>query len=309
MPAMKSVVPRTRSFATTLACVLTLSSFWHRATAETPEELATALTTHTWSFPAAKPPIYFNNDGKVIDGDNHLRFTWQLDADTGTVHLVEYRWKAKDKDKARIDLWFSKDLISFTWFDSRTKATGVGSRMDEAASDKTAAGAAAEPEKAAPAFDPTTAPSAQLQAFSTAWLDKLTGPLDNDPLPHAQLMQLQTDFQAHISVATPQQKPAYEAARQACIVFGNLMDAREKARTALSNSPAVTSASVRKKTAGKLAAQRDTDFVNSGAISSAISHWQQQQKPWRDALQQVLIREKQAEFIANKPSEKAVTHQ
>jgi len=61
---------------------------------------------------------------------------------------------------------------------------------------------------------------------------------------------LQTDFQAHIGVATPQQKPAYEATLQACATFGNLMDAREKARTALTNSQAVTSASVRKKRQG-----------------------------------------------------------
>jgi len=291
-----------------LTCVLTLPSFLHRATAKIPEGLAEALTTHTWSFPAAKPPIYFHNDGNVIDGDNHLVFTWELDANTGTVHLLEYRWKAKDKDKARVDLWFSKDLTSFTWYDSRTKASGVGSRADQAASDKTAPVAAKEPEKAPPAFDPKTAPSAQLQTFSTAWLDKLTGPLDNAPLPRAQLVQLQTDFQAHIGVATPQQKPAYEAALQACVTFGNLMDARERARTALTNAGAVTSASVRKNTAGKLAAQRDNDFVNSGATSSAMSQWQQQQKPWRDAIQQVLVREKQAEFIANNPSGNALTH-
>jgi len=304
--AMKPVVLRTRQFAITLTCVLTLPSFLHRAAAEIPEGLAEALTTHTCSFPAAKPPIYFHNDGNVIDGDYHLRFTWELDANTGAVHLWEYR--PKSKDKARIDLWFSKDLTSFTWYDSRTKASGVGSRADEAASDKTATVAAKEPEKAPPAFDPKTAPSAQLQTFSTAWLDKLTGPLDNAPLPRAQLMQMQTDFQARIWVATPQQKPAYEAARQACVTFGNLMDAREKARTALSNAQAETSTAVRKKTAGKLASQRDDLFVNSGAISSAMSHWQQQLKPWRDAIQQVLVREKQAEFIANNPSDNAVTH-
>jgi hypothetical protein len=306
---MKPVVPRTRQFAITLTCVLTLSSFLHRAAAEIPEGLAEALTTHTWSFPAAKPPIYFHHDGNVIDGDNHLRFTWEWDENTGAVHLVEYKWKAKDKDKGRIDLWFSKDLTSFTWFDRRTQASGVGSRADEAASDKTAKVAAKEPEKAPAAFDPKTAPSVQLQAFSTAWFDKLTGPLDNDPLPRAQLMQLQTDFQVQIGVATPQQKPAYEAALQTCATFGNLMDARERARTALSNAGAVTSASVRKHTAGKLAAQRDTEFVNSGAISSAMSQWQQQEKPWRDAIQRGLVREKQAEFIANNPSGNAVTHQ
>jgi hypothetical protein len=87
------------------------------------------------------------------------------------------------------------------------------------------------------------------------------------------------------------------------------MDAREKARTALTNTGAVTSTSVRKKTAGKLAAQRDNDFVNSGAISSATSQWQQQQQPWRDAIQQALVRQKQAEIIANNPPSNAVTHQ
>lgn len=194
-------------------------------------------------------------------------------------------------------------------YDSRTQASGVGSRTDVAASDKTGTVAAKEPEKAPPVFDPKTAPSAQLQTFSTAWLDKLTGPLDNAPLPHAQLMQLQTDFQANLVVAKPQQKPAYEAALQTCVTFGNLMDAREKARTILSNAQAETSTAVRKRTAGKLAAQRDDQFITSGAISSALSYWQQQQKPWRDAIQRVLVREKQAEFIANKPSENAVTHQ
>jgi hypothetical protein len=306
---MKSVFPRIRRIAIPLICVLTLPGFLQRAAAEIPEGLAQALTTHTWSFPAAKPPIYFHNDGSVIDGDYHVRFTWKLDADTGTVHLLEYRWKAKDQDKARIDLWFSKDLTSFTWFNRRTNASGTGSRADEAANDKTAQAAAREPEKAPPTFDPKTAPSAQLQTFSTAWLDKLTGPLDNAPLPYAQLMQLRTDFQARIGVATPPQKPAYEAALQACITFSNLMDAREKARTALSNANAETSTAVRKHTAGKLSAQRDDQFIASAAMSSAISHWQQQQKPWRDAIQQALIREKQAEFIANKPSGIAVTHQ
>src|SRR5207245_9728934 len=120
----------------------------------------------------------------------------------------------------------------------RTQPIGVGSRADDALSDKTATAAAKEPEKAPPAFDPKTAPSAQLQTFSMAWLDKLIGPLDNAPLPRAQLIQLQTDFQAHIGVATPLQKPAYEAALQACVTFGNLMDAREKARTVLTNAQA-----------------------------------------------------------------------
>ena len=86
------------------------------------------------------------------------------------------------------------------------------------------------------------------------------------------------------------------------------MDAREKARTALSNAQAVTSTSVRKGTAWKLPAQRDNLVVNSGAISSALSQWQQQQKLWRDAILQVLAREKQAEFSANNPSDHAVTH-
>jgi len=39
-----------------------------------------------------------------------------------------------------------------------------------------------------------------------------------------------------------------------------------------------------------------------------MSQWQQQQKPWRDAIQQVLVLEKQAELIANNPSDNAVTH-
>ncbi len=309
--AVKPFFPRARQFAITLTCVLTLSSFLHRAAAEIPEGLAEALTTHTWSFPLAKSPIYFHNDGNVINGDNHLCFTWELDADTGAVHLLEYRWKAKEKDKARVDLWFSKDLTSFTWYDSRTKASGVGSRADEAASDKTAPVAAKEPEKAPLAFDPKTAPSAQLQTFTMAWLDKLTGPLDNAPLPHTQLILLQTDFQEHIWGATPQQKPVYEAALQACVAFGNLMDAREKARTALTNAQANTSESVG--TVGKSGrsapnARNDSKFVDSGATNAAISQWQQQQKPWRDTIQQGLVREKQAEFIANNPQDNAVTH-
>jgi len=302
MLAMKSVVPKTRRFAITLTCVLTFPSFLHHAAAQIPEGLAEALITHTWSFPLAKPPIYFHSDGNVIDGDNHLRFTWELDANAGAVHLVEYKWKAKYQDKAKVDLWFSKDLTRFTWYDSRTKASGVGSRADEAK----------EPEKAPLAFDPKTSPSTQLQALSTAWLDKLTGPLDNTPLPHAQLIQLQTDFQAHIGVAAPQQKPAYEAALQACVTFRNLMDAREKARTALTNAQANTSGEVG--TVGKSGrsapnARNDSKFVAAGATNAAISQWQQQQKSWRDAIQQVLVREKQAEVIANNPSENAVAHQ
>lgn len=304
--AMKPVAPRTSQFAITLTCALILSSFLPRAAAEIPEGLADALMAHTWSFPAAKPPIYFHSDGNVIDGDNHLRFTWELDANTGAVHLVEYRWKAKDQDKAKIDLWFSKDLTSFTWYDSRTKASGVGSRADATASDK-----AKESEKVPAAFDPKTAPSAQLQAFSTAWLDKLTGPLDNAPLPHAQIIQMQTDYQAQIGVATPQQKPAYEAALQACVTIRNLMDAREKARTSLTNTQANSSGEVG--TVGRSGrsapnARNDSKFVASGATNAAISQWQQQQKPWRDAIQQVLVREKQAEIIANNPSGNVAPH-
>jgi hypothetical protein len=309
--ALKPVVPRARQFAITLTCVLALSSFLYRAAAQVPEGLAEALIAHTWSFPAAKPPIYFHADGNVIDGDYHLRFTWQLDADTGTVHLLEYKYKAKYADKAKIDLWFAKDLNSFTWYDSRTNASGVGTRIEDPANAKTPPVAAQEPAKASLAFDPKTAPSAQLQAFSTAWLDKLTGPLDNAPLPHAQIIQMQTDYQAQIGVATPAQKPAYQAALQACVIFGNLMDAREKARTALTNAQANASGEVgtaRRGARSDANARNDSKFVAAGAANAAISQWQQQQKPWRDAIQLVLAREKQAEVIANNPSDNAVTH-
>jgi hypothetical protein len=177
----------------------------------------------------------------------------------------------------------------------------VGIRLDEPAKAQTAAAPAAnDPEKnAPPAFDPKTAPSVQLQAFATAWLEKLVGPLDAAPLPRAALMELQTDFQARLPLVPPQQKPAYQVALQTCITFGNLMDARDKARTALTNAQAVTATSVGKRMSKKLVAQRDNDFVNSGAVSSANSQWQQQQKIWRDTIQELMVREKHAELVAN----------
>lgn len=309
---MKSIASRKGSFTLALTCALALSSFSHRAAAEVPEGLAEALVAHTWSFPAAKPPIYFHNDGNVIDGDYHLRFTWQLDPDTGTVHLLEYKYKAKYADKAKIDLWLSKDRKSLTWYDSRTNASGVGTRLDDPANAKTPPAAAQDPAKTPLAFDPKTAPSAQLQAFSAEWLEKLTGPLDNAALPHAQLIQLQTDFQAQNAVATPAQKPAYQAALQACAVFGNLMDAREKARTVLTNAQANASGEVgtaRRGARSDANARNDSKFIAAGATNAAISHWQQQQKPWRDAVQVVLAREKQAEAIANNRSANVATHQ
>ena len=297
---MKLNVPTSPLAIALLASAFFLSTLPHRAAAEMPAGLEEAILNHAWSFPEAKPPMRFLIDGTIVDGNGTVRFWWDLDKSTGTIHLLE---KGKnDKDKARIDLWFWKNLESFSWYNSHGNSSGVGIRLeDPAKAQATATPAAKEPEKSAspPAFDPKTAPSVQLQAFADAWLDKLVGPLDAAPLPHAALLPLQTDFQARLPLATPQQKSAYQAALQTCTTFSNLMDAREKARTALTNGGAVTSASVRKNMGGKLAAQRDNDFVNSGAVSSALSQWQQQQKPWRDAIQQLMVREKQAELVAN----------
>ena len=253
-----------------------------------PAGLEEALTSHTWAFPEAKPPMHFLNDGTVVDGNGTSRFWWDLDKNTGTVHLLEKG--PKDKDKARIDLWFWSNLEAFSWYDSHGRSSGVGIRVDEPARAQTAA--------APQAFDPKTAPSVQLQAFATAWLEKLVGPLDATPLPRAALMPLQTDFQARLPLATPQQKPAYEAALQTCITFSNLMDAREAARTALTNTQAITSGSVGK-SGRRDAAVHDSAFVASGAVSSALNQWQQQQKPWREAILQSLVRQKQAELVAN----------
>jgi hypothetical protein len=299
---MKLNVPRpTSSLAIALlASSLALPTLPHRAAAEMPAGLEEALTGHAWSFPKAKPPVHFLIDGTVVDGNGTFRFWWDLDKSTGTVHLLEKG--PKDKDKARIDLWFWSNLEAFSWYDSHGQSSGVGIRLDEPAKTQTAATPPVkEPEKSAPPlpFDPKSAPSVQLQTFATAWLEKLVGPLDAAPLPRAALMQLQTDFQARLPLATAQQKPAYQAALQTCTTFSNLMDARDKARTALSNAQAVTATSVGKKMSKKLVAQRDNDFVNSGAVSSANSQWQQQQTAWRDAIQQLMVREKQAELVAN----------
>jgi hypothetical protein len=86
------------------------------------------------------------------------------------------------------------------------------------------------------------------------------------------------------------------------------MDARDKARTSPNNAQAVTSTLDRKRTAWKLPVQRDNLFVISSAIGSALCQWQQQQKPWRDAIQQVLTREEQAELITDNPSDRPVNH-
>lgn len=296
---MKPASAKSKIIAPSLACLaLFLGTTWNTR-GEMPAGLESALTSYGWSFPEAKAPMHFLTDGTVVDGNGTIRYDWTLAKDTGTVHLLERG--PKSKDKARIDIWFWENLAGFSWFNSHGNGSGQGSRVEDAAQKPVATAPApppsAPPQVAPPPFDPKNLPSAQLQDFSTAWLEKILGPLDNSPLPRAQLMKLQTDYQARVALATPQQKPTLQAALQVCATFSNLMDARDRARTSLTNAEATTSGSVGK-SGRKSAAVHDSAFVTSGAVSSAISQWNQQQKPWRDAIQQYLVREKQAELAA-----------
>jgi hypothetical protein len=280
-----------------------------QAAGEMPAGLEEALTTHGWSFPGAKPPMHFLNDGSAVDADGAARYSWDLDKTTGEVHLLEHG--PKSKDKARITLWFWSNLSGFSWYDSHGNKSGNGSRLDEPGRAPTAAAnvapspAAGPVKKPAQVWDPANPPSAQLQAYSAEWLEKLTGTLDGTPLRRTPLMQMQTDFQAHYPQATPPQKAALQAALQVCTTFGNLIDAREKAMTSLSNAQATTSEAVGStrsahvkddKRAQIRAAQHDNAFITSGAVSSMMTQWKEQQKPWRDSIQQLMVREKQAEL-------------
>jgi len=301
---MKPDSANSKFIAPSLACLaLFLGTAWN-ASGEMPTGLENALTSYGWSFPEAKAPMHFLADGNVVDGNGAVRYSWTLDKDTGTVHLLEHG--PKSKDKARIDIWFWENLAGFSWYNSHGSSSGQGARVEDAAQ-KQVATAAAPPQSAPSPFDPKDLPSAQLQDFSAAWLEKILGPLNNTPLPRTQLMKLQTDYQARFALATPQQKPTLQAALQVCAVFGNIMDARERALTSLTNAEASTSTasgSTRSahakddKRAQIRAAQGDSAFIASGAVSSVVTQWQQQEKPSRDAIQQLLVRERQAELAA-----------
>jgi len=306
---MKPVFAKSKIIALSLACLtLFLGTIWN-ARGEMPVGLETALTSSGWSFPEAKAPIHFLTDGTVVDGNGTVRYDWTLAKDTGTVHLLERG--PKSKDKARIDIWFWENLAGFSWYNSHGNSSGQGSRVEDTAQKPVATAPAppsSAPSQGAPSpFDPKNLPSAQLQDFSAAWLEKILGPLNNTPLPRAQLMKLQTDYQARLALATPQQKPTLQAALQLCAAFGNIMDARERALTSLTNAEASTSTasgSTRSahvkddKRAQIRAAQGDSAFITSGAVSSVVTQWQQQEKPTRDAIQQLLVRERQAELVA-----------
>lgn len=309
---MKPISAQSTLIAAPLAGLVALfAGAAQNAVAEMPVGLESALTTYGWSFSEAKAPMHFLADGTVVDGNGTTRYDWTLTKDTGTVHLLERG--PKSKDKARIDIWLWENLAGFSWYNSHGGGSGQGTRVEDPAHTPVATASAAAPNAVPPPlFDPKNLPSAQLQEFSTAWMEKLLGPLDNSPLPRAPLMILQTDYQARFAQATPQQKPTLQAAIQVCATFSNLMDAREKARTSLTNAQATTSAAVGstrtahekdQKRAEIRAAQSDSAFVASGAVSAAISQWKQQEKPWRDAIQQYLVREKQAELaaLAGKP--------
>ena len=148
-------------------------------------------------------------------------------------------------------------------------------------------------------------PSAQLQAYTTSWLEHLLGPLDNSPLPRAQILQLRTEYEGRLLQASPLEKAELQTAIQICVAYNRIMDAREQAFSTVTGAQATTLNSVGAVKHGSLAgrarttqARKDQDFIFSAATDAANATWKQNQVPWRDAVQKLLITEKQQEVAA-----------
>lgn len=147
--------------------------------------------------------------------------------------------------------------------------------------------------------------SAELQAFTTSWLEHLLGPLDDSPLPRAQILQLRTDYEGRLLQAAPLEKAKLQTAIQICVAYNKIMDAREQAFSTVVGANATTLNSVGAVKHGSLAnraratqARKDQQFITSAAMDSANATWKQNQVPWRDAVQKLLITEKQQEVAA-----------
>ena len=175
---------------------------------------------------------------------------------------------------------------------------------------------AAAPE---PAVAPASSlPSDRLQTYSDYNLEHLLGPLNGGTLPRAELMRMEIDFKAHLTQATPEEKPMWQAAVNVCLAFDNIVNEREKAVLAMQGgrSPITSGALGATRTVhfndwrDGLQAQREADeararqqqakasdaFVVSSAASSADTAWRQRAQPWRNQIQQLLVAAKQAEL-------------
>ncbi len=156
-------------------------------------------------------------------------------------------------------------------------------------------------------------PSEQLLAYSTNNLDHLLGPLNGGALPRAELLKLEIDYQGRQPVASPAEKEVLNAAMNVCNAFNKIMDEREKAVASVSGAQATNA---EEKGSTKLHAhkgdefaldqkrreiregQSQSNFISAAAQHAADSHWSQHEQPWRNSIQQLLVREKQAEAAA-----------
>lgn len=153
-------------------------------------------------------------------------------------------------------------------------------------------------------------PSEQLQAYSANNLEHLLGPLNEGALPRAELMKLEIDYKGRLGLAAPGEKAVLQAALEVCTAFGKIMDERAKAVAAVSgaeaqnsNAQGSTKLHARKKDEFSFDQKRreiregqsDSNFIASAALESANRAWKLHQQPWREATEQLLVREKQAE--------------
>jgi hypothetical protein len=197
------------------------------AVAEMPAGLEDALTAYRWDFPCARPPIRFLPDGLVLDAEGVARYGWTMDEPNATVHLLEKG--PRSKDKARIDVWFWKDLGGFTWYDSHGKIGGQAIRADAVAAQegRTAAG----PGKGAP--------SAQIAPLLEPGLNAILAPLASDPpMPRVPVEQLRASLAGGaVQAKTASAKQIYQYAMAVCEALANAMDERAQVRaTALASA-------------------------------------------------------------------------
>jgi hypothetical protein len=153
-------------------------------------------------------------------------------------------------------------------------------------------------------------PSEQLQGYATNNLEHLLGPLNDGTLPRPELFRLETDYQARLAQAAPQEKEMLTAALKVCTAFEQILKAREQAVARITGGKADNSDSLKstklhsKKDDYALDARRQeirqgqsqsTFIITSGQIA-ADQQWQQYARPWRAEVQKLIVQEKQAEL-------------
>jgi hypothetical protein len=153
-------------------------------------------------------------------------------------------------------------------------------------------------------------PSEQLQDYAANNLEHLLGPLNGGALPRPELFRLETDYQARLAHAAPQEKEMLTAALKVCNAFEQITNAREQAVARITGGKADNSDSQK---STKLHSDKDnyaldarrqeirqgqsqSKFIITSSQIAADQQWQQYARPWRAEVQKLLVLEKQAEL-------------